>query len=114
MPGCTTNSNILLESILENCLDIITVKDLSGRYIACNKAFLSITGIDSEEKIIGRRIGEVLPFEGKKYVIENLEKVLQTGKPQSYTFHVCTDRTNKIINQYPRIILIIRWKTVSE
>ena len=99
MPGCTTNSNILLESILENCLDIITVKDLNGRYIACNKAFLNITGIDSEEKIIGRRIGEVLPFEGKKYVIENLEKVLQTGIPQSYTFHVCTDRTNKIINQ---------------
>lgn len=39
MPNCTTNASILLDSILENCLDIITVKDLDGRYIACNKAF---------------------------------------------------------------------------
>lgn len=99
MPGCTTNSNILLESILENCLDIITVKDLDGRYIACNKAFLDIAEIESEEEIIGKKISDVLRFEGKRYVIENLEQVIKTGEPQSYTFVVSTNNLNKIIHQ---------------
>lgn len=99
MPNCTTNASILLDSILENCLDIITVKDLDGRYIACNKAFLNIVDIENEEEIIGKYISDVLQFEGKKHVIDNLEKVIQTGEPQTYTFVVSTSCVNKIINQ---------------
>ena len=99
MPDCTINSDILLESILENCLDIITIKDPEGRFIACNKAFLSVSGIETEEQVIGHKISDVLDFENKDLILDNLNKVLTTGEPQTYTFTIKNSIVNKIINQ---------------
>lgn len=99
MPSCKTNSNLLLDSILENCLDIITVKDTNGKYLACNRAFLNLISIESEEEVIGKHVNEVLNFESNYCIIKNFEKVLKTGEPQSYTFTLKNNIVNKIINQ---------------
>jgi len=99
MPGCTTNSNILLASILENCQDIITIKDLSGKYLACNKAFLQILGIQNEEDVIGKHVFDVLNFDANKIIMEKFAHVIKTGEQVTYTFTLKNDMVNKIINQ---------------
>lgn len=99
MPNSTANFNILFNSIMDNCLDIITVKDLDGRYLACNRAFLDIIGVESEEYIIGKCVDEILSYKNRKPVIDALNVVLKTGKPQSFTFEIKTSKFNKIIQQ---------------
>ncbi len=99
MPNCTTNSDILLKSILENCLDIITVKDLNGRYIACNKAFLHLIDVVNEEDVIGKHVYDVLEFSNSYIVLDNLERVIKTGVPCTYTFTISNQKIIKIINQ---------------
>ena len=106
MSGCVTNSEILLKSILENCQDIITVIDLDGRYIACNRAFLNITGVENEEEIIGKKVGDILDFEDKDLLYLYLKKVLETGNSQSYTFNINTASISKIIYQTSTPILV--------
>lgn len=99
MPGCATNSNILLQSILQNCLDIITVKSLDGRYIACNKAFLNLIEQDNEDDIIGKHTNDVMGPQNAKLIMDNFEKVLKTREPLSYTFNIKTPKVNKIVHQ---------------
>ena len=100
MSGCTTNSDILLASILENCLDIITVKDLNAKYIACNKAFLQFSNIETEEDVIGRHVCDVLSaYDSKQYIFDMFEEVIKTGEPRTYTFTLKNEKIYKIINQ---------------
>lgn len=99
MPECTINSDILLNSILENCLDIITIKDLECNYIACNKAFLNVAGIASEEDVIGKHILDVLNYDSKELILAHFKEVLRTGEASSCTFTLKNECINKIINQ---------------
>ncbi len=117
MPECTINSDILLNSILENCLDIITIKDLNGNYIACNKAFLNLVNISSDEDVIGKHILDVLTYDSKDFIFEQFKSVLKTGEACSGTFVLKDKHINKIINQTSTPILkngcIVRVLSVS-
>lgn len=99
MTGCTTNSNILLNSILENCLDIITVKDLNGKFVACNKAFLDLINIKTEDVVIGRHFLDILDFYSKYVIWDSFKQVLRTCEPTTYTFTLRNNLVSKIINQ---------------
>ena len=105
MPECTINSDILLNSILENCLDIITIKDLNGNYIACNKAFLNVVDIATEEEVIGKHLLDVLNYDSKNLIMNHFNEVLRTGEACSCTFTLKNERINKIINQTSTPIL---------
>jgi PAS domain S-box-containing protein len=78
--------NILLESIMDYCQDMITVKDLNFNYIACNRAFLKFMGLPHESYIIGKNITD-LPIDSE-IIKNNLEQVLNNREPQMYTFKI--------------------------
>ena len=47
----TKSKEHLLNAVLEYCEDIVTVKDLSLRYLACNKAFCKLIGYKDDKNI---------------------------------------------------------------
>ena len=52
----TENKEYLLNAVLEYCEDIVTVKDLSLRYVAYNKAFFNLANGKQGESFIGRKL----------------------------------------------------------
>ena len=53
------NKDFLFISILEYCDDLITIKDVNLKYIACNKAFLKHIGAEKDSEIVGKSVYEV-------------------------------------------------------
>ena len=83
---------VLLNSILENCQDIITVVDLNFNYINCNRAFLKLMKFIHESNVRGRNIKEILPCEAYETVAKNLAIMLDTREPVEYTFNINNKR----------------------
>ncbi len=95
-----TNSSInLLNSIMEHCDDIITLKDLNLKYIACNKAFVKCIGIPSESDIIGQHIKNVIPHDVATQIEEKVQEVLTYQKTVSHNFKTIIHGQQKIIHQ---------------
>lgn len=78
--------DILFEYIMENCQDIISVKDLNYNYVICNKAFLKHLKLQHESEVLGKNITEILPKESKDIIISNLEKIIQNREPVTFTY----------------------------
>ena len=99
-----TGKEYLLDAVLEYCEDIVTVKDLSLRYLACNKAFCKLIGYKDDKNILGKKLRDVIPFNCVGILEECSKKVIQTQEIQSITF-VCSH--NKIIKQPLQFALCI-------
>ena len=55
------NEKSLLRSLVDAIPDVITVKDVQGRYLACNAAFArSIAGVN-ENAVLGKRARDLIP-----------------------------------------------------
>ena len=92
------NSEVLVEAIMNNCDDIITLKDLDCRYIACNKAYTDLLRLEKSD-IIGKLVGEVLPEETSKLLNQNFLMVKRTLEPVTFTYSVSYESLHKIIRQ---------------
>ena len=95
----TENREHLLNAVLEYCEDIVTVKDLSLRYVAYNKAFFNLVNGKQGESFIGRKLCETLPFSCVEVLEKCTKKVIQTQEIQTVTFVLSHDNVNKIIKQ---------------
>ena len=95
----TKANSLLLNAIMENCEEIITIKDLNYRYISCNDAFLEHFNLESREEVIGKSIFEFLPKEYASCIKENIEKSIRTKKPSRYKMRIIKDNLNKIVQQ---------------
>ena len=91
--------NILLDSIMENCQDIITVKDLNLKYLICNRAFLKLLNFSHETNVVGKSIKEILLPETYETIEENIKEVLETREPRVYTFNVICDSKVQVLSQ---------------
>lgn len=70
-----------MRAIIDNIPDYIFVKDREGRHIICNKAQLDLFGVDSEELVKEKTIGELLNPELSAGFREDDQSVLQKGQP---------------------------------
>ncbi len=95
----TESKEHLLNAVLEYCEDIVTVKDLSLRYVAYNKAFFDLINGKQGETFIGRRVCETLPFSCVDVLEECSKKVIQTHEIQAVTFVLSYDNISRIIKQ---------------
>lgn len=95
----TESKEHLLNAVLEYCEDIVTVKDLSLRYVAYNKAFFDLINGKQGETFIGRRLCETLPFSCVDILEECSKEVIQTQEIQTVTFVLSYDNINRIIKQ---------------
>ena len=91
--------NVILNSLMENCLDIISIKDLNFNYKVCNRSFLKFFHFFHETNVLGKNIQEVLSPESYEIVEKNLQSVLQTREPQTYTFKITDSSGEKIISE---------------
>ena len=91
--------NILLNSIMENCQDIITVKDLDFNYLVCNRAFLKLLNFSHETNVLGKNIKEILYPETYETIVENINDVLLNREPKVYTFNVICNSKVHVLSQ---------------
>ena len=91
--------NVLLDSIMENCQDIITVKDLDYKYLVCNRAFLKLLNFSHETNVIGKNIKEILYPETYETIVENINDVLLNREPKVYTFNIICNSKVHVLSQ---------------
>ena len=89
----------LVEAVLEYCEDIVTVKDLNLNYVAYNKAFLKILGVDDDAQVVGHSVYEVLPRGCVEAVADNSKKAIDNLKSYTFTYVLERPCLSKIIKQ---------------
>jgi len=77
-----------LQAVLESSPDAITVSDLKGNVIQCNKATLDMLGFSSKDELIGKNGYELIAEKDHQKATENLKKTLDQGSVRNieYTF----------------------------
>lgn len=89
----------LLNAVLEYCEDIVTVKDLSLRYVAYNKAFLKGVNATLDTPILGKTLADVLPFDCVNVIETSAQKAIKTKETQSFIAVLNYPSGNKIFKQ---------------
>lgn len=90
---------LLTDSIMENCHDIITVKNLNFDYTVCNRAFLKLFGFFHETNVLGKNIKDIIPQEAYDVVLRQTNTVYETREPQNFMFNLPLSGEEKIITQ---------------
>ena len=91
--------SLLLNVLMNDCDEMITIKSLDFRYLDCNNAFVRHIGAKSKEDIIGKPIIEVIPPSNYKIIKKNIDKIFKTGKLQSYSFEIETHNSLRNVQQ---------------
>ncbi len=91
-------AHLLLQSILDNCPQIIFIKDNGGKYIQVNRQFAQVLDLKShnilgktDEEIFGAEIAQkFLKFEKKildsQKAVEVRQDIMEKGSPRKYSF----------------------------
>ena len=95
----TNPISLLLSGIMENCQEIITVKDINYKYLVFNNAFLNHFKFLKEGEIIGKSIFELISEKNAMIIKNNIDKSIETGLPQTYVLEVNKGDKFKIIKQ---------------
>ena len=95
--------NSLKDLIIENCEEIVTIKDIDLRYVSCNKAFLRLLGLKDKVNVIDKRISEIFDDKNSKIINRNCEIIKQTMDSKSFVFEMEKDFCSKMIEitSYP-------------
>ena len=91
--------SLLLSVLMDDCDEMITIKSMDLRYLDCNSAFMRHIGAKSREEIVGKPIIDVIPASNYKIIKANIDKVLETGKLQSYAFEIEINNTLRLVRQ---------------
>ena len=87
------NPNLTLQNaIMNNCEEMVSVKDLNLKYVACNKAFLDMFNLNNENQVKNKRIEEILNSQNCR-IIENHSKLMKT-KLESNSFIITLEKEN--------------------
>ena len=67
------------QAILDNIPDPAWLKDIQGRFLACNEPLAQLCGLEAKD-VIGKTILDVIPADAERLIREDQE-VVATGKP---------------------------------
>ena len=98
--------SLLLNVLMHDCDEMITIKSLDLKYLDCNNAFMHHIGAATKDEIIGKPIIEVIPMSNYKIIKKNIDKILKTGKLQSYSFEIETNNSLKIVKQISTPVIL--------
>ena len=79
----------LLNTVINNAIDSIYIKDNSGKYLLLNEAAERIMGVNASD-VIGKDDTFVLNPEDAKQMMEIDRKVIESGAPYSFEDKLCT------------------------
>ncbi len=72
-----------LKSIINNANAVIFLKDIDGRFVTINNKFKEICNL-SEEKVIGKTVFDIFPFEIASLLAQNDKKIIDTQRHQNF------------------------------
>jgi PAS domain S-box-containing protein len=77
-----------LRNVFAASPDAITVSDLNGNIVECNKTTVALHGYESKEELIGKNSLELIAKKDHKRAMEGLKETLEHGSAKSleYTF----------------------------
>jgi len=79
-----------LSNIFHASPDAITVTDLRGTIIECNRATLDMHGFSAKKEIIGKSAFELIAQEDQQRALENMKKTLQKGSIKNAEYTLVT------------------------
>jgi PAS domain S-box-containing protein len=79
-----------LRKIFRSCSDAITVTDLKGTIIECNRAALDMHGFSAKKEIIGKSALELIAQEDQQSALENMKKTLEKGSVRNVEYTLIT------------------------
>ena len=91
--------SLLLNVLMHDCDEMITIKSLDLKYLDCNNAFMQHIGAKHKEDIVGKPIIDVIPISNYKIIKDKIDKILKTGQLQSYSFEIETHNSLRIVQQ---------------
>jgi len=71
----------LLRNVIDNLVDSIYVKDLSGRYLLDNEAHRKLVGLPSTRAVVGQKTEAFFPDTVAQQIEEEERRVMATGEP---------------------------------
>ncbi|MDP1672017.1 MAG: PAS domain S-box protein [Burkholderiales bacterium] len=74
---------LLLRTVIDALPERIYVRDLEGRIILPNTAYLKIRGVDRHEQLIGKTVDELFPPEMAQRYREEDRKIVASGMPMN-------------------------------
>lgn len=111
------NTTFLSNTVMDFCEDIITVKDLDFRIIDYNKAFIKHIKISDRDKIIGKKIKDLVDEKSAEFLRRKIERVRKTLKSQKYLFTIIIDGKKIYLKQCTNPIIqngeLIGYITIS-
>ena len=91
--------SLLLNVLMHDCEEMITIKSLDLKYLDCNNAFMRHIGVKNKDEIVGKPIIEVIPRRNFEIIKEKIDKILETGELQSYFFEIMCNNSLRIVKQ---------------
>ncbi len=90
MRNTTDVNNIMLlnKAIMNNCNDIVSVKDLHLNFLSVNNAFLKIFGFNKASQVINKTIYDFLSTDNCRIIEKNIKEVIKTKKAVSYIINL--------------------------
>jgi len=83
-------SEVKIKRILESSPDAITVTDLNGKIVECNRATLDVHGFSTKEEVIGKKAIDFIAPKDHKRAAENIEKTLKQGSVKNVEYTLLT------------------------
>lgn len=71
----------LLRTLIDTMPDVVYVKDLTGRYMTVNKAFVELVNATSECDLLGKTAFSILPEEDAQTLTDLEQQIFRTGTP---------------------------------
>ncbi len=93
------NKDFLLNSILEYCDDLITIKDVNLKYLACNRAFLNHLGAEKDSEVVGKSVYEVFNPTNAEILASKFSNVINSGSTKTCVFKINIKGEPRIVKQ---------------
>ncbi len=87
----------LIRSIFESSPNAIVLTDLSGNFVDCNPALVSMLSAKSKEEIIGKNALEIIVAEDHDRAIRYFEKIITSTQPLEDEFAATTPQGQRLI-----------------
>ena len=91
--------SLLLNILMHDCEEMITIKSLDLKYLDCNNAFMRHIGAQNKDEIVGKPIAEVIPKRNFEIIKEKIDTILETGQLQSYFFEIIQNNSLRVVKQ---------------
>ncbi|TET63022.1 PAS domain S-box protein, partial [Candidatus Aerophobetes bacterium] len=84
-----------LRNILSSSPDAITVTNLEGKILECNKATLDLHGFSTKQELMDRSAFDLIAPKDQKRAAKNMEKILKDGFIRNVEYTFLTKDTNE-------------------